>query len=71
MSKTTMKRIAAAALAVLMCLSVAGCFGKTPAAAGSYTYRTYTTTSPSNWNELTYQDNNDTQMFLLQFLRNG
>jgi len=61
MSKTTMKRIAAAALAVLMCLSVAGCFGKTTA-ADSYTYRTYTTTSPSNWNELTYQDNNDTQI---------
>jgi len=27
-----------------------------------YTYRTYTTLSPSNWNELTYQDNNDTQI---------
>ena len=28
----------------------------------SYTYKTYTSTSPSNWNELTYQDNNDTQI---------
>ncbi len=28
----------------------------------SYTYHTYTTLSPSNWNELTYQDNNDTQI---------
>lgn len=27
-----------------------------------YTYNTYTTVSPSNWNELTYQDNNDTQI---------
>ena len=27
-----------------------------------YTYNTYTATSPSNWNELTYQDNNDTQI---------
>ena len=27
-----------------------------------YTYLTYTTLSPSNWNELTYQDNNDTQI---------
>ena len=27
-----------------------------------YTYNTYTTISPSNWNELTYQDNNDTQI---------
>ncbi len=26
------------------------------------TYRTYTSTMPSNWNELTYQDNNDTQI---------
>lgn len=28
----------------------------------TYTYRTYTAISPSNWNELTYQDNNDTQI---------
>ncbi len=28
----------------------------------SYTYKTYTGVSPSNWNELTYQDNNDTQI---------
>ena len=27
-----------------------------------YTYHTYTAQSPSNWNELTYQDNNDTQI---------
>ena len=26
------------------------------------TYRTYTTVLPSNWNELTYSDNNDTQI---------
>ena len=30
--------------------------------AGVYTYNTYTSVSPSNWNELTYQDNNDTQI---------
>lgn len=30
--------------------------------AGEYTYQDYTTVSPSNWNELTYQDNNDTQI---------
>ena len=60
MSKKTMLRIATAALAVLMCLSVVAC-GKTPP-ADSYTYRTYTSVSPSNWNELTYQDNNDTQI---------
>ena len=28
----------------------------------TYTYNTYTTVSPSNWNELTYQDKNDTQI---------
>jgi len=28
----------------------------------TYTYHTYTALSPSNWNELTYQDNNDTQI---------
>lgn len=28
----------------------------------TYTYNTYTAVSPSNWNALTYQDNNDTQI---------
>ncbi len=31
-------------------------------ADGKFTYNTYTALSPSNWNELTYQDNNDTQI---------
>ena len=30
--------------------------------AGCYTFMDYTTVSPSNWNELTYQDANDTQI---------
>ena len=30
--------------------------------AGNYTYYDYTTVSPSNWNELTYQDANDTTL---------
>lgn len=30
--------------------------------ATTHTYRTYTAVSPSNWNELTYQDQNDTQI---------
>ena len=30
----------------------------------SYTYNTYLTLSPSNWNELTYQDNNDTEVII-------
>jgi len=28
----------------------------------NYTYNTYVSVSPSNWNELTYQDNNDTEV---------
>ena len=28
----------------------------------TYTFREYVVTSPSNWNELTYQDNNDTEI---------
>ena len=28
----------------------------------THTYNTYTALSPTNWNELTYQDNNDTQI---------
>lgn len=30
--------------------------------ADSYTYREYVSVSPSNWNELTYKDNNDTEI---------
>lgn len=30
--------------------------------SGPITYRTYTTVTPSNWNELTYENNNDTQI---------
>ena len=33
-----------------------------PAEQGEVTYRTYTSVMPSNWSELTYQDNNDTQI---------
>lgn len=33
-----------------------------PVQEDTYTYHDYTTVSPSNWNELTYQDNNDTQI---------
>ncbi len=63
--KNLFKSIIAATLAVVMCLSVVGCGlfgGKTPEKTYNYTYRTYTGVSPSNWNELTYQDNNDTQI---------
>ena len=33
-----------------------------PSVPSVHTYNTYTSVSPSNWNELTYQDNNDTQI---------
>ena len=50
----------AAGLASASVLTVASCSGKDPKLAK--TYRIATTLSPSNWNELTYQDNNDTQI---------
>ena len=45
--------------ALLAVASLASC-GDT--VRGVCTYNTYTSVSPSNWNELTYQDNNDTQI---------
>ena len=45
--------------ALLAVASLASC-GET--VRGVCTYNTYTAVSPSNWNELTYQDNNDTQI---------
>ena len=45
--------------ALLAVASLASC-GET--VRGVCTYNTYTSVSPSNWNELTYQDNNDTQI---------
>ena len=37
--------------------------------AGCYTFMDYTTLSPSNWNELTYQDANDTQ--IMSYINGG
>ena len=70
MSKKTLKRALAMALVIVMMLTVAGCKGgdTTQTTTGpanvekTYTYNTYTALSPSNWNELTYKDNNDTQI---------
>ncbi len=61
-TKRYLKSILCAALAVIMLLSVTGCKKPAENAAKTYTYNTYTTLSPSNWNELTYQDSNDTQI---------
>ncbi len=64
-TKKTLRSCLALLLVAVMMLTVAGC--KKPveeqvAGVGVYTYNTYTAVSPSNWNELTYQDNNDTQI---------
>ena len=69
------KLIAILLLVCMMLPALASCGGKksstteNPADGVSghkdpamYTYHDYTTLSPSNWNELTYKDNNDTQI---------
>ena len=43
--------------------------GVTPDVIKKGTYHTTTATMPSNWNELTYQDNNDTQ--ILNYITSG
>lgn len=66
MSKKT--KLAAIALSAVMVGSVAALAacgdddGLGSEDATTHTYRTYTAVSPSNWNELTYQDQNDTQI---------
>ena len=55
-----LKKIALLAMAGTAVLTVASCGQKVP--SGNYTYNTYTSVSPSDWNELTYQDANDSTM---------
>ena len=55
------KKIALLAMAATTAVTLAACVD-TNKDNGTYTYSTYTSVSPSNWNELTYQDNNDTQI---------
>ncbi len=58
-----MKKILALVMALCMMLScVAFAEDAAQDGVGVYTYNTYLTLSPSNWNELTYQDNNDTEI---------
>ena len=54
-------------LALALCLIMAvgtlsSCQPVTPATFKQAQYNTYTATLPSNWNEFTYADNNDTQI---------
>ena len=64
----TLRSVLAMLLAVVMVLAIAGC---KPSEQGGNVeqvklkqaeYNTYTAVMPSNWNEFTYADNNDTQI---------
>ncbi len=64
-TKTMLRSLLAVLLAAVMLLSVVACTKEPPVEENqdkNYTYNTYLTLSPSNWNELTYQDNNDTEI---------
>jgi len=63
-TKNAFKRGLAVVLASIMMFSIVACNSDPEKLDDDkvYTYNTYTTLSPSNWNELTYKDNNDTQM---------
>ena len=62
-----MRSIFALLLVAVLMLSAVGCGQQSeqptePVVEPVYTYNTYLTLSPSNWNELTYQDANDTEI---------
>lgn len=61
MKKMT-KRLCLSLVVVLVALALTGCKKDKKDPEKVYTYNTYTSLSPSNWNELTYQDNNDSQI---------
>ena len=60
--KTFIRSTLALLLVAVMMLSVVACKKDEEPKDKTYTYNTYLTLSPSNWNELTYQDNNDTEI---------
>ena len=67
-----MKKKSILAISLLATLALTGCFGRNNSKSSSssagaedpktYTFREFLTVSPSNWNELTYQDANDTEI---------
>ena len=64
------KKLALAGLTTTAVLGLASCGKKGFEDDGkTYTYNTYTMLTPSNWNELTYQDNNDTE--IMNFIQSG
>ena len=67
MEENIMNKRLTSALALALCLVMvlcvfAGCNPVTPATFKQAQYNAYTATMPSNWNEFTYADNNDTQI---------
>ncbi len=58
-----LKKLMVLAIVAVSAVALVGCKPDNPVEdTKEYTYNTYTALSPSNWNELTYQDNNDTQI---------
>ena len=58
-----LKKIALLAVVGVSVLTVASCgIDEEKYKKGAYTYNTYLSVSPSDWNELTYQDANDTNI---------
>ena len=56
-----MKKLLCLTLVAVAAVTVAACDDEQQEDA-TYTFNTYTLLTPSNWNELTYQDNNDTEI---------
>jgi ABC-type transport system substrate-binding protein len=54
------KKIVTLTVSVLAAVVLSACNNSNK--AKTYTFHEYLTVSPSNWNELTYQDNNDTEI---------
>jgi len=72
-TKNLFKKSIAILMVAIMLLSAVACKKNPQGSTGdsdqtghkdpkNYTYNTYVSVSPSNWNELTYQDNNDTEV---------
>ena len=62
------KKIVNSAITLLAAVALVAC-GNGKEKPKTYTFREYVTVSPSNWNELTYQDANDTE--IMDFIQGG
>ena len=63
------KKIAAVATTVVMASSVAASLTGCRKTADGITYNSYTIAMPSDWNLMTYRDNNDTQ--IIDYINSG